>query len=665
MKFRKPLTAIALSSLVISLAACSGSGGKDTVELMPVKTTKTGNWSMLSSDGTIVYDSEFKNKPTPCFNGVFTVENSNGGYTLYRADSKTPQEVPGCDSLICAGLMFEDLMPVTFADSRITLINKKGEKKVDLTPKDGMEIVSSMPCFRSGLLGVKLENDKWGFVNKSGELVIKAKYDMILSFQDEYGLVGTEDEKGNTHFEVINPKGETIFKIKDKYKLSSFFNKGHIVVKDEGNRYSILDDKGEATKLPDKVDEISGFNGKYIIFKNDDNQKGVVNLEGEIIVRPKYRNLEFCTEETFWAQKDRDSEFIKLDKKGETVLTLDYKEITEEIPGFGFFAKDGGTYILMDSEGKMQGKEEFYSFSTDFASFDLVKTDYFDFTSTSNRVADMLTDNGVCGLTFGQTPGQIFKDETASYTSSYNKMLEDKKSDGYFANIIPNAGFNKIPTRWGGSGYEWNPEAQFTYAIIEINARRNISKDNFDTMVKAIEAKGFKIIKSGQGNDSSFHITLMEKGKEGVLVQYKDNSSHMQVLPFSVALDPEAMPTLKAQITSDNASEDSSSAETATADESETEVTEEVAATAGSDSDFRALVTGKKLTPQDLAPYSKAQLRLMRNTVYAIHGRKFTSKDLQQYFSQFSWYKPTVTEVPLTALSEIEKHNVTLIQKYE
>lgn len=664
MKFKKPLTTIALSSLVISLAACSGIGGKDTVELMPVKTTKTGNWSMLSSDGTIVYDSEFKNKPTPCYNGVFTVENSNGGYTLYSADSKTPKEVPGCDSLISVGIMIEDLIPVTFADSRITLINKKGEKKVELTPKDGMEIVFSQPGFSSGLLGVRLENNKWGFVNKSGELVIKAKYDMALQFLDGYSIAGTKDEKGNEHDEIINTKGETLFKIKDKYRLSSYFKNGHIVVKDEENRYSVLDDKGNPTKLPDKIDEVTNFNGNYIIFKNDDKQKGVMNLEGEIIVRPKYQNLEFCTENTFWAQKDRDSEFIKLDDKGETILTLDYKEITEEIPGFGFFAKDGGTYILMDCEGKMQGKEEFYSVANDFVIYEAsVQTDYFDFTSTSNRVADMLTNNGVCGLSFGQTSGQIFKDEKASYTSSYNKTLEDKVSDNYFAIIIPTAGFNQLPTRWGGSGYEWNPDAQFTYSLIEIDARQNITKDNFDTMVKAIEAKGFKIIKSGHGDDSSFHITLMEKGKEGILVQYKDNSSHMQVLPFSETLDPEAMSTLKAQITSDNASEDSSSAETAPEDDAE--VAEEVAVPAGSDSDFRALVTGKKLTPQDLSPYSKEQLRLMRNTVYAIHGRKFTSMDLQQYFSQFSWYKPTVTEVPLTALSEIEKHNVTLIQKYE
>jgi hypothetical protein len=38
--------------------------------------------------------------------------------------------------------------------------------------------------------------------------------------------------------------------------------------------------------------------------------------------------------------------------------------------------------------------------------------------------------------------------------------------------------------------------------------------------------------------------------------------------------------------------------------------------------------------------HSKKDLDLMRNTIYAQHGYAFSSKDLQDYFSQFDWYMP-------------------------
>lgn len=38
--------------------------------------------------------------------------------------------------------------------------------------------------------------------------------------------------------------------------------------------------------------------------------------------------------------------------------------------------------------------------------------------------------------------------------------------------------------------------------------------------------------------------------------------------------------------------------------------------------------------------YSKKELRLLRNTIYAQHNYSFKAKDLKTYFSQFEWYMP-------------------------
>lgn len=71
-----------------------------------------------------------------------------------------------------------------------------------------------------------------------------------------------------------------------------------------------------------------------------------------------------------------------------------------------------------------------------------------------------------------------------------------------------------------------------------------------------------------------------------------------------------------------------------------------------------------KLTDSDLTNLSKGVLRLMRNAIYARHGRTFNSYDLQRFFNNKTWYKsnPNYSDDLLT---DIDKYNIALIQKYE
>ena len=71
-----------------------------------------------------------------------------------------------------------------------------------------------------------------------------------------------------------------------------------------------------------------------------------------------------------------------------------------------------------------------------------------------------------------------------------------------------------------------------------------------------------------------------------------------------------------------------------------------------------------KLSLSDLEGLDKAQLRLMRNAVYARHGRTFKSIDLQSLWECYTWYKknPNYTDDLLT---ETDKYNIKLIQEYE
>lgn len=70
------------------------------------------------------------------------------------------------------------------------------------------------------------------------------------------------------------------------------------------------------------------------------------------------------------------------------------------------------------------------------------------------------------------------------------------------------------------------------------------------------------------------------------------------------------------------------------------------------------------LSLDDLNDLSQRDLRILRNTVYARHGREFKSDTLISWFNDKDWYKPdpTFTDARLT---EIDRKNVKLIRSVE
>lgn len=74
-------------------------------------------------------------------------------------------------------------------------------------------------------------------------------------------------------------------------------------------------------------------------------------------------------------------------------------------------------------------------------------------------------------------------------------------------------------------------------------------------------------------------------------------------------------------------------------------------------------ITGtRKLTLGELEGISSEELRIMRNEIFARHGYIFVSGDLQEYFMQKPWYKPSTKTV---RLNSIEQYNILLIEQQE
>ena len=81
-------------------------------------------------------------------------------------------------------------------------------------------------------------------------------------------------------------------------------------------------------------------------------------------------------------------------------------------------------------------------------------------------------------------------------------------------------------------------------------------------------------------------------------------------------------------------------------------------------------ISSRYIDESELYNYDAGQLRLIRNEIFALHGRIFKSQDLADYFSQKSWYVPKYDPDEFDAhmfdyFIDYEAANLKVILNYE
>lgn len=650
------------AALVLAASSCSGDSSDEkwnNIELIPVQLSSGGSWSMVNNDGDIVYEDEFKNLPTVAYNGVFSVREDET-YALYTVGSKKPELVKDCDNLKQVGYMSDGLIPVVRDGERISLVDKDGAKKFDLTAIDGKEVEECAPGYADGLLRVTLSDGMVTFIDTDGKAAFKNKFSHAFDFSEGLAVVGEGDDNAVIR-KVINKKGEVQFKIKEEYSLSSTgFKGGYLSVRTDDDRCVLLDKKGEVRKFPSKITRIQDYDGKYVIFSSNGDW-GVADMEGETLIRPKYRRIVFDGTGNFMAVNDRGDQIVRLDKEGEVLQEVDGTGIEENAGKFGIIARDHGKYILLDNDGKQKGKEDFKTLSTALSLFSSIESDYFDVEGLASlAVEKVLMENMPATYKLGATSVDINKGTECSYKYAsrdvdYEAANVDNKKYRIQCNLVFSEDAAKYVYNDGSysGSYQWNPDARLFVYRVKVTGSDKLNEEFYKAVIKTLEAKGFKVDHQGAQRSSNATGAILKKGNTDVLLSYDNKYNNSFYLTYFDGNEQVLVAEAYGYFENAPAIPQTSQAEeSAQAQES------------GSD-DYRQMVAARKLTADDLKGYTKAQLRIMRNTVYAMHGRKFASKDLSDHFSKYDWYKPTKADVSVNELNEIERHNVALIQKYE
>jgi hypothetical protein len=208
------------------------------------------------------------------------------------------------------------------------------------------------------------EDNKWGYINELGEIMIKPSYDDVSLFSEGLAVVMKEGKYG-----YIDKAGKTIIEL--RFQDAELFKNGCAVIKQD-TLYGLINKTGEIL-IPPAYDELSEasseiyiavkdnssgyihrngdtltgliydlanefYNGYAIV--NKDEKFGLLNAGGYFNIEPKFFELVFIGEGLLKALSENDFWGI-VNVQGDTILPFQYEAIGEFSENRALAAKKG------------------------------------------------------------------------------------------------------------------------------------------------------------------------------------------------------------------------------------------------------------------------------------------------------------------------------------
>ena len=405
---------------MVLCVSCSNHEEKQ-VQYFPFQESDNSLWSMISPSGEVLFNEEFKEKPTIVRDNRFMVRNADGLWEIYTASEK-PQKVGG--EYAFASMFNNGIAIVAEKGKQISLIDTDG-KTIKLLDKIDGKSVESVDRFSEGY--AIFRNEKYcGVINQKGERVISADYlkiypcsdGKLIALNKKYEKELKKDSAQNLKFDVLDTSGKVVLSLSStKYKdFGAGFQNGYLDVYIEAKNEKcggIINDKGDVVIKPTaKIKKVGQIVDQYFTYNNGDGW-GLMNMDGETLIRAKYDFLYFADNERM----------VAMTKKKGGVLEYKYVTIKDEPIGtdtfddaYSFSMLDGAhavvkvsasLYSIIDLQGK-QVENLPDMVHVGFSEGDLtVESDYVDMKELISCLN--ISENGVDSLTFNSTTLQTIK----------------------------------------------------------------------------------------------------------------------------------------------------------------------------------------------------------------------------------------------------------------
>jgi len=249
--------------------------------------------------------------------------------------------------------------------------NDKKEEKCVVPDVEGYDKVG---CLRDGLAGViKQSNDEYdktnrvGYIDKDGQLIIPFEFDAIVAGEGGESLEFNDFSEGlaavskNDKYGFIDTKGKVV--IEPKYDWASSFSNGLAIVSVEG-LYGAIDTQGK-TVIPFEYQALADFHDGFATaarppkdLENYESKYGLINKQNEVVIPFMYESMGNLSESLIAVKKDGKWGYVDTKNKAIIPITLKYEMVNDFSDGLAAVFSyeensDNLKYGYIDKTGKL------------------------------------------------------------------------------------------------------------------------------------------------------------------------------------------------------------------------------------------------------------------------------------------------------------------------
>lgn len=282
---------LVLILLVYSLLA----GCQQAVQIdgLPFRQSAQQGWGIINNEGKIIVPAgEYAKSPSAVINGRYTVETQDSFLLLY--DMHHPQEPVIPKKFVQIGYFFDN---ITVAQERknspLLLIDRNGQTVSVLDYPSIGQIVKAHN-FSDGRALIMTSENKYGYIDTQGKLIIPPIYSEASDFNEGKALVGIQNESGGTGIQVIDTKGKVLFALQHHNNLYANCYSDELLLSysQDTKQWSYLDGKGYTQLyLPDSISGALPFEKGAAIITTPSGF-GLINHKGETVLPPHYRDIQ-------------------------------------------------------------------------------------------------------------------------------------------------------------------------------------------------------------------------------------------------------------------------------------------------------------------------------------------------------------------------------------
>jgi len=427
------------------LSSCGGSSSSnDNFKLIPVKLKDKGKISLMDLDGKIVLEDEYsaESKFVLYTEGIVCEGTKDGKVKYYSINGNKSKQIG--DEYYDGIPFYNGYAVVKKENGMLCLIDKEGKEKISNLSKIGNTTIVRAGAVSEDLIRFKNDEGLWGYLNLSGEIVIKPTYSACENFNKGMARV----IKSNGLFSIINKTGEEQFKGKDKFTYGRISEELIAYKENTGEKdfFGFMNMKGEKVIKDSKYTSCGNFkNGLVAVKEEDKDSWGVINNKGEVLgdLKTKYDSKPYISNDGKIYIYDEDKKKTRVfNDKGEDLKNdfEDYKHVFPLSAKSYLVSSKSDKWAIVDEKGKDKSKDQFYIESgieqaielgiDDYAAFGnllTIESSYYDFDALFKDVFKSISVNGAFDITANSTFGQVM--DQYKYQAPNNDRSSKKSID--------------------------------------------------------------------------------------------------------------------------------------------------------------------------------------------------------------------------------------------